>query len=74
MDKTLSDGKKIPKWKPWSQCCIYVGLSKKHPTSVPLVLNTVKGTITGQSYVIFYDWFGTIASSVDNLPYFNSEE
>jgi hypothetical protein len=74
LDKTLSDGKKIPKWKPRSQRCIYVGLSKKHATSVPLVLNPVSGAITAQFHVVFDDWFSTIASSVDNLPDFNSDE
>jgi hypothetical protein len=74
LDKTLSDGKKIPKWRPRSQRCIYVGLSKKHATSVPLVLNPVTGAITAQFHVVFDDWFSTIASSVDNLPDFNSDE
>jgi hypothetical protein len=74
LDKTLSDGKKLPKWKPRSQRCIYVGLSKKHATSVPLVLNPVTGAITAQFHVVFDDWFTTIASSVENLPDFNSNE
>jgi hypothetical protein len=74
LDKTLSDGKKIPKWKPRSQRCIYVGLSKKHATSVPLVLNPITGSITAQFHVVFDDWFATIASSVEHLPNFNSDE
>jgi hypothetical protein len=74
LDKTLSDGKKIPKWKPRSQRCIYVGLSKKHATSVPLVLNPITGAITAQFHVVFDDWFATIASSVEHLPDFNSHE
>jgi hypothetical protein len=74
LDKTLLDGKKIPKWKPHSQRCIYVGLSKKHATSVPLVLNPVTGAITAQFHVVFDDWFSTIASSVDNLPKFDSDK
>jgi hypothetical protein len=75
LDKMLSDGKKIPKWKPRSQCCIYVGLSKKHATSVPLVLNPITDTITTtQFHVVFDNWFATIASSVDFLPDLNSDK
>ena len=25
LDKSLADGKKIPRWKPRSQCCMYLG-------------------------------------------------
>jgi hypothetical protein len=59
LNKTLSDGKKTPKWKPRSQRCIYIRLSKKHAASINVVFN---------------DCFATIASSIDNLPDFNSDE
>jgi hypothetical protein len=39
LDSTIADGKKIPKWKPRSECAIYMGLSPKHTSQVPLVLN-----------------------------------
>jgi hypothetical protein len=74
LDKTLSDGKKLPKWWPRSQRCIYIGLSKKHATSIPLVLNPTTGAITAQFHVVFDDWFATIAASIDNFPNFNSDK
>ena len=30
LDKTLSDGKKLPRWMPRSHCDIFMGLSPKH--------------------------------------------
>ena len=74
LDKTISDGKKLPRWKPRSQRCINMGLSADHASTVPLVLNPGTGSITAQFHVVFDDWFATIATSVDDLPDFNSPE
>ena len=74
LDKSLSDGKKIPKWKPRGTRCIYMGRSPNHAGSVPLVLNPHTGTITPQFHCVFDDWFATIATSVEDLPDFNSDE
>ena len=49
-----------------------MGLSPGHASTVPLVLNLDTGAITPQFHVVFDDWFTTIATSVDNLPDFNS--
>ena len=78
LDKSLSDGKKIPRWKPRSQCCVYLCRSVSHASSVPIILNPETGSITPQFHVVFDDWFATIAnniaSNVEDLPNFNSYE
>jgi hypothetical protein len=45
-----------------------MGLSKKHATTVPLALNPEKGYIIPQYYVVFDDWFATVATNMDALP------
>mgnify|MGYP000857262147 FL=1 len=72
LDKTIADGKKIPKWKPRSRRCMYVGRSPSHASTVPLVLNPATGTITPQFHVVFDDWFATVEGSTEDLPDFNS--
>ena len=67
-------GKKLPRWKPRTTRCVNMGLSPLHATSVPLVLNPDTGAITPQFHVVFDNWFTTVASSFDQLPYFNSTE
>ena len=49
-----------------------MGLSPDHARTFPLVLNLDISTITPQFHVVFDDWFTTVASSVDDLPDFNS--
>ena len=72
LEKKISDGAKIPRWKPRSTRQMNVGFSEKHASTVPLVLNIDSGYITAQFHVVFDDWFSTIATSVENLPDFNS--
>ncbi|KAI2502608.1 hypothetical protein MHU86_11873 [Fragilaria crotonensis] len=48
-----------------------MGLSKKHASTVPLVLNPETGYIT-QYHIVFDDWFATVATNVDALPDFNT--
>jgi hypothetical protein len=74
LDSTIADGKKIPKWKPRSERAIYMGLSPKHTSQVPLVLNQRTGSITPQYHVVFDDWFATVSSDEASLPDFNSPE
>ena len=49
-----------------------MGLSPKHASTVPLVLNVQSGYITPQFHVVFDDWFSTIATAINQLPDFNS--
>lgn len=74
LDKKISDGGKIPKWKPRSTRQINMGFSTKHASTVPLVLNPNTGSMTNQFHVVFDDWFATIATSPDELPDFSSPE
>ncbi len=68
----MSDGNKIPRWKPRSQRCINLGFAKVYASSVALVLNPNTRTITPQFHCVFDDWFSTITSDVNALPDFAS--
>jgi hypothetical protein len=72
LDKSIADGKKLPRWKPRSTRCVNMGLSSKHASTVPIVLNPSTGYITPQFHIVFDDWFSTITSSLESLPDFNS--
>ena len=72
LEKAIADGKKLPRWKPRSTRCVNMGLSKKHASTVPLVLNPQTGYITPQYHVVFDDWFATVATNVDALPDLNT--
>ena len=72
LDKTIADGRKLPRWKPRSVRCVNMGLSSKHASTVPIVLNPSTGYITPQFHVVFDDWFSTISTAIASLPDFNS--
>ena len=72
LDKTISDGKKLPLWKPRASQGIFMGLRPDHASTVPMVLTLDTGDITPQFHVVFDDWCTTVATSVDDLPDFNS--
>jgi hypothetical protein len=74
LDKTMQDGKKLPRWKPRSTRHAYMGLSEHHASSVPLVLNLETGAITPQYHVVFDDWFATIPAHLDSLPTIDTPE
>ena len=74
LDKSIQDGKKIPKWKTRSDRSVYMGISASHASSVPLVLNVRTGAITPQFHIVFDDWFATVTSTDNNLPDFSSDE
>ena len=69
LDKTLSDGKKLPRWMPRSHCEVFMG----HSSTVPLVLNPATGAITPQYHLVFDDEFTTIGTNEDSLPDLNSD-
>jgi hypothetical protein len=74
LDKMIADGNKLPQWKPRSTREVYMGMSKKHASTVPIGLNPGTGAITSNYHVIFDDWFSTVASSIEQLPDLNSDE
>lgn len=73
LDKALQDGKKIPRWKPRSERTVYMGTSRQHASTVPLVLNPSTGSLTPQFHVVFDDWFATVPSHSGDAPDFTSE-
>ena len=74
LDKKIADGNKIPRWKPRSHRCVYLGSAPSYASSVPLVLNPTTGAITPQFHVVFDDYFHTVNSDPANLPDYNSDE
>jgi Reverse transcriptase (RNA-dependent DNA polymerase)/GAG-pre-integrase domain len=72
LDKTLSDGKKLPRWKPRSKRTIHMGSSPMHASTVPLILNPDSGAITAAYHVVFDDWFATV--SMSEPPTLDSDE
>ena len=74
LDKRMIDGKKIPRWKPRSERCMYMGVCPNHSHHVPTVLNIRTGAITSQYHVVFDDWFSTVPSSPSEIPNFNSDD
>jgi Integrase core domain. len=74
LDKTIADGKKLPRWKPRSSRGMYLGRADKYASSVPLVLNLQTGSITPQFHVVTDYWFATVSSTPEELPDFNSPE
>jgi hypothetical protein len=71
LDPKLQDGHKLPKSKPRSRRAIFLGLSKRHAATIPLVLNCQTSAISAQFHVIFDDWFTTVVSTTaddDSVP------
>jgi hypothetical protein len=76
LDKTIADGKKLPRWKPRSARQIYVGIlsPNKHASSVPLCLNIDTGAITPQFHVVFDEELATVTTKLEDLPDFQSPQ
>jgi hypothetical protein len=68
LDKKISDGMKLPRWSPRSQRMIHMGLSAKHSTMSPLVLNPDSGAITPQFHVVFDDWLPPLQHLFTHFP------
>ena len=62
LDPTLQQGKKLPRWQPRSRQGMFLGLSPKHSSDVPLILNLNTGSISPQFHVVFDDLFSTVMS------------
>jgi hypothetical protein len=74
LDKRIADGIKIPKWAPRSNRFIYMGVSQKHSSTVPMLLNPESGVISPQFHVVIDEWFATIAASTNDTPDFENEQ
>ena len=74
LNKRLQDGMKLPKWTPRSERAIYVGVSPRHSSQVPLVLLPRTGSLTPQFHVVFDDYFATVGADNASVPDFGSDE
>jgi Reverse transcriptase (RNA-dependent DNA polymerase) len=68
LDPTIQDGKKLPRWNPRSRRGKFLGLSRNHASSVPLVLNLDSGYISPQYHCVFDDWFTTVVGEGQQEP------
>ena len=73
LDKVIADGKKLPLRKPKSSRRMFVGLSDRHSTRSPLVLNFDTGFISPQYHVVHNDQFATVPSNPEGILDFISE-
>ena len=71
---TVTNDKKLPRWHPRSNKCIYMGLNHTYSTIAPLLLDTSPVSILPKFHITFNDWFFTVTSSTDSLPSFISDE
>ena len=63
LDPKLQDGHKIPKFDARSRRGLHLGLSPRHASTAPLVLNLFTGNVSPQFHVVFDDWFSTVNSA-----------
>jgi len=62
LEKKIADGKKLPRWQARSKRQVYMGMSQKHASTVPLCLNLESGKITPQFHVVFDEEFATVTT------------
>ena len=65
LDPTLRDGGKLPKWQPRSRRGKYLGVSRRHASSVGQILNLKTGYISAQFHVVYDNFFETISAAYD---------
>ena len=63
LDSQMQDGKKLPRWTTRSRRALFLGLSIKHASTAPLVLNLATQYISAQFHCVFDSWFSTVISS-----------
>lgn len=74
LQKQLSDRMSTPRWERRSRQGVHVRMSKRHTGKAPLVLNFKTGNITAQWNVVFDNWSSTIATNVEEMPDFHTDE
>jgi hypothetical protein len=65
LDPTLQDGKKIPCWQPRSRRGQFMGMSKRHASTIGMIRNVLTGAISPQFHVMYDDNFTTLPSSTN---------
>ena len=74
LEKTITDGKKLPRWQPRSRRCVYMGHSPEHASTVPFVLDPESGYFSSPFHVVFDDWFATVEATDDALSHLTGPE
>ena len=64
----------MPRWEKRSNQGVCAGMSEKHSGNTPSVLNFDTGNITAQWNLVFDDWFTAVATNIDDMPDFHSDE
>jgi hypothetical protein len=62
LDPMIQDGKKLPKWKPKSRRGQFLGMSRRHASTIGLIRNVRTGSISPQFHVVYDEWFTTLPS------------
>ena len=60
LDTKVQDGKKLPKWMPKSRRGQFLGMSKRHSSTIGLIRNLRTGAVSSQFHVVYDDLFTTI--------------
>ena len=71
LDSKMQDGKKLPRWETRSRRAVFIGLSAKHASTAPLVLNLASLFISPQFHCVFDCWFSTVIADPEKLPDLN---
>ena len=74
LDKTIADGKSLPRWRPRSGRFVHVGISPDHRGMIPLVMNLDTGKITPQFHVVLDDHFSTVTADHHSLSHLQTHE
>ena len=67
LDSTLADGKKLPRWKSRSARGMFIGISQRHGSMAPLVLNLETGKISPAFHVVFDNEFNLLRQAHGGL-------
>ena len=73
LNPKMQDGHKIPKFDPRSRRGVFLGLSKRHASNVPVVLNLETNRISAQFHVVVDDWFATVSNVVGEDDFVDPE-
>jgi hypothetical protein len=65
LDPTVQDGKKLPRWKPKARRGQFLGMSRRHASTIGLIRNLNTGSVTPQFHLVYDDLFTTLPSNID---------
>ena len=66
LDPMVAEGRKLPKWSPCSCQGVFVGYDSNFASSIGLILNKEKRTVTPQFHVVYNDC--TYSDGLDPPP------